>query len=108
MSAPPPDREPPSRRASGEPHRRDPRAGTPALGTLLVRGFTRRCPVCGSGGLFRRWFRMAERCPRCDLRFEREPGTFVGAVGMNTIVSFVLLFVVLVVSMALTYPRTPR
>ena len=28
---------------------------------------------------------MVERCPKCNLRFERIEGHWVGAVGMNTI-----------------------
>jgi uncharacterized protein (DUF983 family) len=33
--------------------------------------------------VFRRWFAMYERCPHCELRFEREPGYFVGAMYLN-------------------------
>ncbi len=36
---------------------------------------------------------MKERCPRCGLRFEREPGFFVGAYLINFAISIVLLFV---------------
>ena len=50
---------------------------------------------------------MAERCPRCGLKFERQEGTFVGAVGMNTILSFGLLFVGVVVFFVATYPDVP-
>ena len=35
---------------------------------------------------------MVEKCPSCNLRFERVEGHWVGAVGMNTIFSFALLF----------------
>ena len=45
---------------------------------MLWRGMRRCCPNCGSGGLFRRWFRMAERCPRCGYRFVREDGFHFG------------------------------
>lgn len=54
--------------------------------------------------MFRRWFWMRERCPRCDFRFEREQGDFIGAIGMNTIVTFALLLVVVLTSVVLTYP----
>jgi len=42
------------------------------------------CPRCGMGRIFRgsllRGFpRMHERCPVCDLKFEREEGYFLGA-----------------------------
>jgi uncharacterized protein (DUF983 family) len=43
-----------------------------------------RCPRCRTGRIFRysifRGFpKMHERCPVCDLRFDREPGYFLGA-----------------------------
>ena len=74
------------------------------VAVLLGRGLVRRCPVCGRGGLFRRWFTIAERCPRCGLRFERIEGHWLGALGINTIVTFVALFVVVVVGLVLSYP----
>lgn len=60
--------------------------------------------MCGQGGLFTRWFTMAPRCPRCGLRFERVEGHWVGALGLNTIVSFTVLFFVVVVGLVLTHP----
>lgn len=74
---------------------------------MLWRGATKRCAVCGQNRLFRHWFTMAERCPRCGLVFERVPGHYIGALGMNTIVSFGLLLVTLVVAIALTWPEVP-
>ncbi len=71
---------------------------------MLVRGLIQRCPVCGQGQLFRRWFTMVERCPGCGLRFERIEGHWVGSLGMNTIVSFVVLFVVVVAGLVLSHP----
>jgi uncharacterized protein (DUF983 family) len=43
-----------------------------------------RCPRCRTGSIFRysifRGFpKMHDRCPVCDLRFDREPGYFLGA-----------------------------
>jgi uncharacterized protein (DUF983 family) len=68
----------------------EPPADPPPLTTsrLLWRGITKRCPVCGQRGLFRRWFTIVERCPRCDFKLERIEGQWIGALGMNTIVSF--------------------
>jgi len=60
---------------------------------LLGRGALKHCPNCGAGRLYRGWFRMVERCPGCGLRFEREPGFFVGAYLVNFAVTVVLLFV---------------
>lgn len=44
-----------------------PRAAT-TLRTL-VRGLLRRCPRCGVGPLFERWYTIADRCTHCDLDF---------------------------------------
>lgn len=60
---------------------------------MLARGVTRRCPRCGSGGVFASWFRMRERCPGCRLRFERENDFFLGAYVVNLGVTEGLLFV---------------
>lgn len=60
---------------------------------LLGRGVLKRCPRCGGRGLYASWFRMRERCPTCGLRFEREPGFFVGAYTINLAISIVALFV---------------
>lgn len=50
------------------------------LGSILQQ----RCPRCRMGRIFRysifRGFpKMCERCSICDLKFEREPGYFLGA-----------------------------
>ena len=76
---------------------------TPSTGRMLARGAARRCARCGSGGLFRRWFTMAERCPRCDLQFEREEGYWTGAMMINLAVTeavFLATFVLLIVMSA--------
>jgi uncharacterized protein (DUF983 family) len=74
---------------------------------MLWIGLTRGCPVCARRGLFQRWFTMAEHCPRCEFRFERREGQFVGAVGMNTIFTFAGVLGVLIVGMILTLPDIP-
>jgi uncharacterized protein (DUF983 family) len=73
-------------------------------GLMLRRGMTRRCPLCGSGGLFRRWFWIVDRCPRCGFRLERIEGHWLGALGMNTVVSFTAVLVGVVVAFLLTWP----
>jgi uncharacterized protein (DUF983 family) len=67
----------------------------PSRGKLLVRGLTARCPVCGAGGLVTGWFRLRATCPRCGLRVDRLEGQWSGDIGINTIVTFTLLYVVL-------------
>ena len=67
----------------------------PTLGTMLKRGLVRHCPNCGSGGLFDHWFKMAERCPRCGIKFEREEGFFLGAFLINFAIGEGLIAVLL-------------
>lgn len=70
---------------------------------LLWRGVTRRCPLCGGGDCFATFFQVRERCPRCNFPIRREEGHWIGAVGMNTIVSFGVLLITLVAVFALTW-----
>jgi|SRR5689334_19453723 uncharacterized protein (DUF983 family) len=42
-----------------------------------------RCPRCGRAPLFRGWFSMNTVCAACDLRFERAPGYWIGAIYVN-------------------------
>jgi uncharacterized protein (DUF983 family) len=58
-------------------------APTPSFPRMLVRGMLRRCPRCGTGHLFRGWFRMVDRCPGCGYRFEREEGFQLGGYVIN-------------------------
>jgi uncharacterized protein (DUF983 family) len=48
-----------------------------------------RCPRCYQGKVFRRFMSMNERCPVCDLKFEREPGYFYGAMYFSYAFGFV-------------------
>lgn len=66
----------------------------PGWAPLLLRGCTKRCPRCGGGSLFEGWFRMVERCGSCGLKFEREPGFFVGAYLINFAWIIILLFII--------------
>jgi uncharacterized protein (DUF983 family) len=68
---------------------------------LLARGLTRRCPRCGAGRIFARWFHMVDRCPRCDYLFAREDGFFLGAFVINFVVTEGSLGIVLAVLIAL-------
>jgi hypothetical protein len=50
---------------------------------------------------------MAEHCPSCGFVFEREPGFWVGAMIINTILSFGSLLVVFVGGWVLFWPDVP-
>jgi hypothetical protein len=41
--------------------------------------------------MFRAWLTMNEACPRCSLRFEREPGYFLGAMYFSYALSIPVL-----------------
>jgi uncharacterized protein (DUF983 family) len=79
------------------------RLRTLTLPLLLWRGFWRRCPQCGSTGCFETWFRIRPRCPRCNFPLQREEGFWIGGIGMNTVVTFGLVGVSLLVSFILTW-----
>ena len=53
---------------------------------MLGRAALKHCPRCGTGHLFTSWWKMKERCPKCDLHFEGRPeeGHFLGAITINT------------------------
>ena len=53
---------------STQPHRL-------SLGTILHQ----RCSECGEGRVFQGRLQMNERCPVCNVKFERGPGYFTGA-----------------------------
>jgi uncharacterized protein (DUF983 family) len=74
---------------------------------MLWRGLTRRCARCGSGKLFRRWFKMVDDCPRCGLHFEREAGYFAGALAINLILVGGLFAIVFITILVLTVPDVP-
>ena len=51
----------------------------------------RRCPVCGQGAIYRTLFEMHAACPSCGVKFEREPGYFVGSMYVSYFFSALLL-----------------
>ena len=73
----------------------------------LWRGVTKRCARCGSGHLFHGWFKMAETCPRCGMKFEREQGYWTGAIAVNTIIIGAIFTAVLITALILTVPDVP-
>ena len=45
--------------------------------------WTLRCPLCGTGKIFRSWIHMAPACTVCGFIYEREQGYFIGAMYIN-------------------------
>ena len=72
---------------------------------LLFRGLTGRCAVCGLSLLTSRWVRVKGTCPRCQFPIERKEGHFVGGVGMNTIVTFGVVLIGLLIAIAVSAPE---
>src|ERR1700752_3193482 len=75
---------------------------------LLSRALHLRCPRCGEAQIFQGLFRMLPECPTCGLKFEREPGYFLGAIYINyaaTVVCMLAGFFALdyFVNLSLTY-----
>lgn len=62
----------------------------PSSSRALARGLVKRCPRCGQGSLFSRWFTLATVCPRCGLQFQRQEGGFLGAIALNYTAAVVL------------------
>lgn len=100
--------EPPGPYDGLEPERRRPEPAAPTnepgAPRAFLRGLTRRCPRCGSGGLFARWFTIRGRCPRCRLRLQREEGGFLGAMTINYVVTVGVWLIVLVAWLVLDLP----
>jgi len=75
--------------------------------TALLRGFRKHCPRCGERHIFVSWFQPRKTCPRCELRFAKEEGGFLGAMTLNYLVAIGLWLVVLIVGVVLTVPDVP-
>lgn len=74
-------------------------------GVILLRGMRRRCPRCGAGHLFTRWFRMREQCQGCGLRLEPEEAAFLGSMTINYGVTGAVWMVLLIVWLAVSAPH---
>jgi uncharacterized protein (DUF983 family) len=74
---------------------------------MLRRGLAKRCPLCGSGGLFTGWVRMKDRCPGCGYLFEREEGFFLGAYVVNLAIAEGLVILCAVVPTIVLLARDP-
>ena len=75
--------------------------------TALLRGSRKHCPRCGERDTFVSWFKPRTACPRCELRFAKEEGGFLGAMTLNYLVAIGLWLVVLIVGVVLTVPDVP-
>jgi uncharacterized protein (DUF983 family) len=87
---------------------RPPPSGLPSPGRLLLRAILRRCPNCGTPGIFAGYVTLRERCPNCGLRLRRgESDYFIGAYLLNLVAVEMLFALVLGGVVIATYPHTP-
>lgn len=61
-----------------------------------MRSLRRRCPVCTSKEISHHPAHVHQRCPNCNLDLERQVGSFIGGIGLNTILAFGAMFLVIV------------
>ena len=82
--------------------------GRPSFPRMMARAVTLRCPWCASRRTFLRgWFHRYDRCRTCGIAWRREEGFELGAVTMNTIVTFGTLTIAMVAGFVLTAPDVP-
>ena len=55
----------------------------PPTSLLVGRALRLQCPRCGEASMFSGLFRTHRTCPACHLKFEREPGYFLGSIYLN-------------------------
>ncbi len=74
----------------------------------MGRALLLRCPWCASRRTFvRGWFRRHDRCRTCGIGWRREEGFELGAVTMNTIVTFGAITVAMTAGLIITSPDIP-
>jgi uncharacterized protein (DUF983 family) len=67
-----------------------------------------RCPHCGSRGILASWFRLKDRCPRCNLHLHREESDyFLGAYTIMLIAVEGLFAIGFVAVLLITWPNPP-
>jgi uncharacterized protein (DUF983 family) len=95
--------------SSLDPDRGSARARFPQVSasSALLRGFRKRCPRCGERDTFVSWFQPRNACPRCELRFAKEEGGFLGAMTLNYALAIGLWLIVLTVGVVFTVPDVP-
>lgn len=75
---------------------------------MLGRSVRLRCPRCGARRNFLNgWFRRHERCRTCGIRWCREEGFELGALALNTFLTFGALGLAMSVGFVATSPDIP-
>lgn len=63
--------------------------------------------MCGNRGVFASWFELRDRCPTCNYPTTRVDDQWIGALGINIMVTFTLLVVMIAAGFVATYPDPP-
>lgn len=66
------------------------------LGSVLKNAARLRCPRCGEGRLYAKWFAMEKTCTGCGLDIAKKPGYYLGSTYINygfTSVSLLIAYV---------------
>jgi uncharacterized protein (DUF983 family) len=75
---------------------------------IIGRAAVRRCPNCGSRGIFRNYLQQLDCCPGCHLKLDRgERDFFIGAYTINLIVAEMLVFFGGLAVLLVTWPDVP-
>lgn len=64
--------------------------------TVLFRGLGKRCPRCGRGRLFCRWYTLHDHCTECKLAFQSYEGDtwafmYISTAGITGVIVVVML-----------------
>jgi len=81
----------------------------PTRGAMIRRGLVRRCAWCGCrGAFFLGWFKKADRCRSCGVKWERNLAGFeLGSATMGVFLTFGSIIVWMVVSLLASVPLVP-
>lgn len=78
--------------------------GPRSLQQALLRGAMLKCPACGVGGLFHRYLKVVDQCPRCGESLHHHRADDAPAYFTIVIVGHVVVSLVLAVEMAYRPP----
>lgn len=71
------------------------------LGRMARTTLTGRCPACERASAFAGVYQLHETCPNCGVRFERDEGSFLGALA----VGYGFAILVLIAYLLVVIPR---
>lgn len=80
----------------------------PSAWKMFRRAIVLKCPQCGSRRTFiRRWLLRYDRCRSCGIEWHREQGFELGPIALNSVITFAMLAIGMVVAFIATSPDFP-